>query len=729
MPPVPRILFGAGFTVAVSLALGALLLRRLRITLFGQEGLLLAFPCGAACLSLATFAVCLAGQARASIFLGLGVLAIALAVWDRRRQPRAKSLPPVPRAWAAFALTLCAPFFVVYFFTALAPEVSPDGSGYHLGNVVRFWRAHGFSWEYHSIYSYLAQGMEMLFLVAFSFGRHSAAAGVHLAFQTVLPLLIVSYGRRFGFPRAGLFGAVLVYASPVAGIDGASAYNDLTVATLLFAVFYVLQVWDENREPNLLILIGLLAGFAFAVKYTAFLAVAFAATYVWWRGSRPVRELAVLTSAATVMILPWALRNWIWVGNPFAPFLNSWFPNPYYHPGMERIYVDLLGHYPFSRHFWEIPLQHILRGGPVGSLMGPVFLLAPLALLALRTTHGRRLLLAALVFSVPKVFNIDTRFLIPSLPFVSLAMGLALAASWGVLPLLAVFHAVVCWPDVLPLYCHPFAWRIGSIPVAAALRRVPEPDFLVSHARQLALKPAIEKFVKPGEKIYSFSGWPEAYIDREIVVMYESVLGNLAQDVLWCPNGERPIERQRFRFLPVEATGARVVQTVSSQKFWTVSEMRLYLRGGEVPRSSRWRVSAWPNSWEAELAFDNNYATRWSTWEAMRPRARLEIEFGRSETLDEVALDCRPVREARLQIEVRNSRGRWVPLTDTLERVELNLASEIRRAATRKLKALGFRYLLINDGDQPAKDMQNSPGAWGITQLAEDNGIRLYRID
>ena len=82
---------------------------------------------------------------------------------------------------------------------ALAPEISPDGSGYHLGNVARMWRNHGFVWDYHSMYSYFSQGIEMLFLVAFSFGRHSSAALVHFAFLCTLPLLMVCWGRRFGY--------------------------------------------------------------------------------------------------------------------------------------------------------------------------------------------------------------------------------------------------------------------------------------------------------------------------------------------------------------------------------------------------------------------------------------------------------------------------------------------------------------------------------------------------
>ena len=207
-----------------------------------------------------------------------------------------------------------AAFFVLYFFNALAPEISPDGSGYHLAIVARFWRQHGFVWDYHTMYAYFPKGAEMLFLVAFVFGHFSAAALVHLAFLLSLPLLIACYGRRYGFPRTGLFAAVLVYASPVAGKAGSSAYNDLAVATVVFAVFYLLQVWDETRAPGFLILIGLLAGFAYSLKYTAALAVPFAAGYLWWRMPRDAGAGAPLQSS---VLLPqsWSCRGFFGTGS------------------------------------------------------------------------------------------------------------------------------------------------------------------------------------------------------------------------------------------------------------------------------------------------------------------------------------------------------------------------------------------------------------------------------
>ena len=740
MREVADILFGAGFTVAVSLALGALLVARLRLTLYRWEAALIGFVAGAGCLSFLTAILCTLHIARKGVFQWGGLAVIALALWQAKGGPRRKSLPAVPLTWiTAFCLIFSA-FFIYYFFNALAPEVSPDGSGYHLGNVVRMWRNHGFAWDYPSMYAYLSQGTEMLFLVAFTFGHHSAAALVHFAYLCTLPLLMVCWGRRFGWDKAGLFAAILVFASPVVAKDGVSAYNDLAAATLIFAVFYLLQVWDESYSPNLLILIGLLSGSAYGVKYTAFLTLPFALAWVclskWGRQSclplafsRRFRDLLYVLIPALLMISPWILRNWFWLGNPLAPFFNSWFPNPYYHPGMERIYTELLGQYTGIKHNWEIPLQLTLRGGLVSGVFGPVFLLAPFGLFALRFKSGRRLLLAALVFALPAYLNTGSRFLIPSAPFLALAMGIGLAEVPAALPVLALFHALVCWPPALSTWCDPWNWRIASFPSRVAFRRDPVQPYILKNIPDLALKVPIELEVPRGQRIFSFAGRPQAYIDRDIIVSYESTLGNLAQEILWTPQAHKPQYAQHFRFLPVSTRGVRAVNIASGTGFWTVSEMRLRSQGRELPRSPAWRLSASPNGWEVQLAFDNSYTTRWSTWQARAPHARIQVEFPAAQRVDEVVLECDPAWTARVQVEILLDNGRWVALTDTPEFVKPDFPPGIRRAATRDMKALGLRFLLINEGDMVYEDMKKYPNFWGVTQLAEANGTHFYRID
>jgi hypothetical protein len=113
----------------------------------------------------------------------------------------------------------------------------------------------------------------------------------------------------------------------------------------------------------------------------------------------------------------------------------------------------------------------------------------------------------------------------------------------------------------------------------------------------------------------------------------------------------------------------------------------------------------------------------------MTPGDFVEIDFGKSEPLDEVDLEMAYAPEARLQIEVLSDRGRWVPLTDASEIIPLDLPSGVRRAATREMKVRGVGYLLVNDTDFLADDMRKYPVYWGITELTSVPGIHLYQID
>jgi hypothetical protein len=396
---------------------------------------------------------------------------------------------------------------------------------------------------------------------------------------------------------------------------------------------------------------------------------------------------------------------------------------------MEQIYAEQLFHYIGIKHYWEIPLQLTLRGGLVGGLFGPVFLLSPLALLALRLKYGRRMLAAALVFAIPAYLNADARFLIPSAPFVAMALGLALAHVPAAFPTLALFQVLLCWPPALTTWCHPWAWRISYFPIREALRLDPEAPYITRSIGDYALKTAIDINVPPGERIFSFAGRPQAYLDRDIVVFYESALGNLIDDTLLAPQAHPPNYEQRFKFLPIATRGVRVVNNASAPGFWTVAELRIRSAGRELPRSPGWRLSAWPNGSEVQLAFDNSYATRWSTWEAMAPHARIQVEFPAPLTIDELVLECDPAWDARPQVEVLLPSGRWVALTDTPEFVKATVPAGIRRAAARDVNALGFRFLLLNDGDFVYQDMHKYPNFWGVTPLAEANGTHLYRID
>src|SRR5256885_6310767 len=163
------------------------------------------------------------------------------------------------------------------------------------------------------------------------------------------------------------------------------------------------------------------------------------------RGDPILKRLLIVGGCAALMIAPWMLKNELALRNPVSPFLNQVFPNPYIHVSFEKDYADHMRHYGLKTDA-EIPLEVTVRGGALCGLLGPMFLLAPLGLLALRSPEGRKILLAAAVFLLPYPANIGTRFLIPALPFVALSMGLAASGSTVAAVTMAVAHAIFSWP-------------------------------------------------------------------------------------------------------------------------------------------------------------------------------------------------------------------------------------------------------------------------------------------
>jgi hypothetical protein len=733
-------LVGAALTVAACYAAGAMLIDGLGLVLYRFERLPLSFTLGAACLHLVIFgilAVHLAYWPVLTILL-LGAIgsAVATGSWRLRGEPG----EPLSVNLKRICIPLFGIFTLLYFFHAWAPEMSPDGSGYHLGYVARELRTHGFERVTTDMYATLSQGIEMLFVPAFAIGRHSAAALVHLAFAGALALAMLAYGRRLGKPWVGAAGAFLTYASPVVGIDGSSAYVDLGVAAVVFSAFYWLEIWDANlagRGPAapLLVPIGLMAGYAYATKYTAFVIVLFALGFVAWR-ARKIRPVMTIVFFSSLMITPWMLKNWIIVRNPVAPFGNAIFRNPYFHPIFEKEYAEAMQGYGVTDKR-TLPLEVTIRGEKTGGILGVVFLAAPLALLALRERHGRRLLATGLLLGLPYFADIGTRFLIPALPFVSLAMALAVRSTPGIgtalLAALMIFHGISSWPDELRRYTGKFAWRLDHILVRPALRLIPQEQYLRENEGYGAAR-LVEATVPQGERILGLRGVAYAYCNRVFLVSYQSALSQTLIDSMnmgWA-EAYQPTQVLTFQFPERSVRRLRVLETGivdDPDTQWSVHELRFFHRGVEIPRRPEWRLRAWPNPWEVQLAFDNSLATRWRTWESVKPGDYLDVDFGADQEVNEVRIETSSDYSAmQLQIETLNVSGRWELVAKNPKAAAVQPKFSIRLAATYEMKAHGLHYFLVGDSDFGADDFREDPEAWGLTQVASGYGIRIYKV-
>ena len=421
-------LFGAAFVLTTAYALGNLILRRptppeIRLAL------------GAAIESAIVYVLLLCHVAHWGAFLAMGVISF-LAAWRFRTVQGPAEPVRIPRAaWLIFGA-----YGVWYLVNALAPETVADGITYHLGLPSEYLRLGGFP-ERPTFYELIPQGMEMLYTVAFAFGRHAAAKLVEFAFFLATVPLFFRIGQRLGLPDlAALVAAVFYFCAPVAGLTGSTSYNDAAGIFFALATFYLL-LETVPSVPGFWI--GIIAGFCYAIKLPGAVvplgAVLFVAMQRRWRTA------TLIIAGAALMIAPWMLRDLVLTGNPFAPLMNSVFPNAYMHIATEQELASNLrslgGIAP-----WQVPWE-LAFGDRLTGTFGPLFFALPFGLLALRSRSGRVLWAAALLLALPWITNTGARFLMPAAALAGLALGMALPrpAAWAAI----ILQAVLCWPNVL----------------------------------------------------------------------------------------------------------------------------------------------------------------------------------------------------------------------------------------------------------------------------------------
>lgn len=753
---VVSILFGSGLTLIVAALLGRLYQRALRerlTTLTRVEVRLFAFAVGAALLSNLVFLLCAVRLVYDAAFFALAVLILA-AWWRWRPVPAVVRTFPVVEEQVAFwnlVLLLIAAFYgYLYLAHALAPETRADGVAYHLGLVRRYYREHGFLPITTTFYAHLTQGAEMLLLFAYAFGRHSAAKMVHFSFFLATLAAMLVFARRYGYWRAGIVAVILYGCSPVVGADAASTYNDCALAFYQFMVFYGLLLWWQERDSVSLPTLGVLAGFCFALKYTG--AVALAAVLVTivckalrdsagWRTL--LRWSAVSVAVAALFIAPWLVKNAIVVRNPVAPFFNDMFPNPYLTLSWEREYRTYFRTYSYSPQqdrWYTYPLELTVRGIRLGGIVGPIFLLSPLALFAWRSPAGKALLAAAVVSFLPWLANAGTRFLIPTLVFLSLALGISLfrlsgrwAAVLGCTAL--VFHAISSWPSVLARWNEGASSLIG-IPWKAALRIQPEREYLLENVLFYATGEVISRDVAPPGRVFSLVPLPEAYFDAELLVSYQAALNQeLTDALLTAVEPDLWPSRQRvLAWPPRPMRGFRIVQMNDHDSPWRMSEIGFLTEQGPIRSEPNWTVTADPRPWSAPRLLDGDPLSSWNSWESLRKGMWIEVRFPQPLTLSGAEI-IYPWGQhfVEFQYFALDGSGNWQQLEVQSQQSRRPFSPAVlKKWAIQKLARHGVELLVTNlefgGYKQLVQAIDEDPGAWGVREIGREGPLRIYRL-
>ncbi|HTW67050.1 MAG TPA: hypothetical protein VME17_20665, partial [Bryobacteraceae bacterium] len=181
--------------------------------------------------------------------------------------------------------------------------------------------------------------------------------------------------------------------------------------------------------------------------------------------------------------------------------------------------------------------------------------------------------------------------------------------------------------------------------------------------------------------------------------------------------------RREFRKLRVMQQGSE------PQDQWSMSELRVFDGPRELPRDPAWRLTAHPNPWDVQLAFDNSPVTRWRSWQPAAAGMYIEVDFGRMQAASSVVVESSwDMVNTKIALQGMGPDGKWITISGHPGIAVRPIHASLRMAAIAELKARGIGYLVIRPDDYGAGDIARNPEAWGLRLAGETGGVRLYRI-
>src|SRR5206468_11336802 len=127
-------------------------------------------------------------------------------------------------------------------------------------------------------------------------------------------------------------------------------------------------------------------------------------------------------------------------------------------------------------------------------------------------------------------------------------------------------------------------------------------------------------------------------------------------------------------------------------------------------------------------AVDGRLTSFWMCGNPLTPGQFAEFDFSTWERADRVVVEpALDQPSARIALEVRDQNGDWDRLPDP-EPEEAPIPGDLRRIVAAELKRRGIDYVLAFDGQFGADDLRDRAVDWGIRQVVEYKGARLYQL-
>jgi hypothetical protein len=284
---------------------------------------------------------------------------------------------------------------------SLAPPVRWDALVYHLELPRRYLEAGGLAflpWNPHGGQPQLA---EMIYTWGMGLGGAQTAAVLGWLFQTILLVGIAGTATRIAGPGVAWPAVIALLSGYSFRWLMSAAYSDGLAALFGYASLALVLYWIEEPRDEVLVLSGLLAGFAVFSKLTAGILLFSLAAGVLTLSKLNLpgkgKRIFLFTAPALAVLAPWLLANTFSTGNPLYPYL---YPTAWIMPDRLEFFRSLgtgagwqALYLPLAVTWFGLDTNPVTGMAAYASDLGPVLVLlaVPGVAFHLRHPHGRLL--------------------------------------------------------------------------------------------------------------------------------------------------------------------------------------------------------------------------------------------------------------------------------------------------------------------------------------------------
>lgn len=250
-------------------------------------------------------------------------------------------------------LTIFSLFTFSFLLTLVPPFEAFDALLYHLALPASILKSGGLQ-TFNNPPSWFPTLTENVYLWALGMGSERATQIIHFAWGLIAVLLLWNWAAKVWNIEIARKALLLLAVMPSLPMLASWAYADMSLAFYAVATLYTLTSYRLSENVSLLNITAILAGMAMGVKYQSFVVPLTCGLILLFQLPFSKAWSAALRFSIITLLaaLPWYLRNFIFMGNPFYPFvfggrywdhfLAAWWTNAGTGIGWNAIQIILL---------------------------------------------------------------------------------------------------------------------------------------------------------------------------------------------------------------------------------------------------------------------------------------------------------------------------------------------------------------------------------------------------